>query len=204
MTAPHVEVLTEEPSMEAFLELLMPRLLPEATFAVHSFQNKQNLLKKLGGRLRAYGKWLPENYRIAVVIDRDGEDCHELKDQLEFASVGSGLATRTQIADSRWRIVNRIVVEELEAWYFGDWEAVCRAYPRASRNIPNKARYRYPDSIKGGTWEAFERIMQRCGYFEGGLRKVEVARAIAKFIDPGRNRSHSFLKFRDAILEAVR
>ena len=54
MTVPHMEVLTEEPSMEAFLEVLLPRLLPQATFAIHSFQNKQNLLKKLATRLRAY------------------------------------------------------------------------------------------------------------------------------------------------------
>ena len=66
-----------------------------------------------------------------------------------------------------------------------------------------KAGYRCPDSIKGGTWEAFERIMRRYGYFEGGLRKVEAARAIAEFVDPKRNRSDSFLRFRDAIVEAT-
>ena len=203
MMAPHVEVLTEEPSMEAFLEVLLPRLMPQATFSVHSFQNKQNLLRKLGSRLRAYEKWLPENYRIAVLIDRDNGDCLELKEQLESIAIGSGLVTRTRIRDGRWQVVNRIVVEELEAWYFGDWEAVCRAYPRTSANIPRKAAYRHPDSIKGGTWEAFERILQRCGYFEGGLRKVEAARAIARFVDPARNRSDSFLKLRDAIVEAT-
>ena len=203
MTAPHVEVLTEEPSMEAFLEVLLPRLSPQATFAVHSFQNKQNLLKKLESRLRAYRKWIPENYRIAVVIDRDNEDCRKLKDRLESSSIGSGLVTRTRSRDGRWQVVNRIVVEELEAWYFGDWEAVRKAYPRTSSNIPQKAGYRCPDSIKGGTWEAFERIMRRYGYFEGGLRKVEAARAIAEFVDPKRNRSDSFLRFRDAIVEAT-
>ncbi len=203
MTAPHVEVLTEEPSIEASLEVLLPRLSPQATFAIHSFHNKQNLLKKLESRLRAYKEWVPKNYRIAVVIDRDNGDCRELKERLESLSIGSGLVTRTRIRDGRWQVVNRIVVEELEAWYFGDWEAVCKAYPRTSPTIQRKAPYRYPDSIKGGTWEAFERIMQRYGYFEGGLRKVEAARAIATFVDPARNRSDSFLKFRDAIVEAT-
>ena len=151
MTVPHVEVLTEEPSMEAFLEVLLPRLLPQTTFAIHSFQNKRNLLKRLATRLRACEKWVPENYRIAVVIDRDNGDCLELKERLESLAVGSGLATRTRSRGGRWQVVNRVVVEELEAWYFGDWEAVCRAYPRASRNVPRKAPYRHPDSIKGGT-----------------------------------------------------
>lgn len=203
MTTPHVEVLTEEPSMEAFLEVLLPRLSPRATFAVHSFQNKQNLLNRLRDRLRAYGKWVPEHYRIAVVVDRDDDDCRELKKRLESSSIGSRLVTRTRSRDGRWQVVNRIVVEELEAWYFGDWNAVCQAYPRTDPNIPLKTPYRRPDSIKGGTWEAFERIMRRHGYFEGGLRKVEAARAIAGFVDPERNRSGSFLRFRDAIAEAA-
>ena len=118
-------------------------------------------------------------------------------------AVGSGLVTRTRMRDGRWQVANRIVVEELEAWYFGDWEAVCRAYPRTSPNTPRKAAYRQPDSINGGTWEKFEKIMQRHGYFEGGLRKVEAARKIARYTDPARNRSGSFLKFRDAIVEAT-
>lgn len=204
MTAPHLEVLTEERSMEAFLETLLPRLLPaEATFAIHSFQGKADLLKKLKNRLRGYARWLPRNSRIVVVVDRDNENCRELKAQLETSSADSGLITRSRVRSGYWQVVNRVAVEELEAWYFGDWQAVRNAYPRTSPDVPRKARYRDPDAIVGGTWEAFERIMQRHGYFEGGLRKVEAARAIAKCIDPARNRSASFARFRDAIVEAT-
>ncbi len=32
-----------------------------------------------------------------------------------------------------------------------------------------------PDAIPGGTWEAFERVLQRSGYFQTGLRKLEAA-----------------------------
>lgn len=202
--SPHLEVLAEEPSMEAFLKVLLPRLSPGATFKIHPFQGKQDLLKKLEDRLRAYKKWLPPHYRIAVVIDRDNEDCRELKKRLESLSLRSGLVTRTRSRRGRWQVVNRIVVEELEAWYFGDWEAVCKAYPRMPPNIPSRAAYRRPDAIRGGTWEKFERIMQRHGYFEGGLRKVEAARAVAGFVEPDRNSSDSFQKFRDAIVEATR
>ncbi len=204
MTAQHMEVLTEELSMEAFLEVLLPRLLPpETTFALHSFQGKSDLLKNLRSRLRAYSRWLPRSARIVVVIDRDTGDCRELKAELEAAATRSGLLTRSNAADRRWQVVNRVAVEELEAWYFGDWEAVCEAYPRTSKNIPEKAPYRNPDAIRGGTWEAFERIMQRHGYFEAGVRKVEAARAVARFMNPMRNRSDSFVKFRDAVLETA-
>ena len=95
------------------------------------------------------------------------------------------------------------MIEELEAWYFGDWQAVRAAYPRVSETIPNKAPYRVPDAIAGGTWEAFERILKRHGYFTTGLRKVETARAIAPHIDPKRSCSQSFGLFADTIAEAA-
>ena len=94
-------------------------------------------------------------------------------------------------------------IEELEAWYFGDWEAVRAAYPRLKPTVPRPARYRVPDAIKGGTWEAFERIMQRHGYFETGLRKIEAARAVAARMEVDRNRSLSFVRFHEIIAEAT-
>ena len=55
MTAGHLEFLVEEPSMEAFLRALLPRLLPrDRSFEVHPFQGKSDLLDKLQARLRGY------------------------------------------------------------------------------------------------------------------------------------------------------
>ena len=186
--------------MEAFLQTLLPRILPEgATFGIYVFQGKYNLLTKLQNRLRGYANWMPENYRVVVVIDCDSNDCRKLKEQLEAVAVKSGLVTRSQAGSDTWQVVNRIAVEELEAWYFGDWEAVCSAYRRVSPRIPNQARYRDPDAIRGGTWEAFERIMKRHGYFGGGLSKMQAANAIAEGIDPARSRSSSFRVFHAAL-----
>jgi hypothetical protein len=70
--------------------------------------------------------------------------------------------------------------------------------------VPKQASFRDADSIDGGTWEAFERILKRKGYFRGGLRKVEAAQSIGPHIDPTRNTSRSFQVFRDALLELVR
>jgi hypothetical protein len=89
----------------------------------------------------------------------------------------------------------------LEAWYFGDWEAVRIAYPDVGENIPRHRNYRDPDRIPGGTWEAFERVMRRAGYFPGGLAKIEAARMIAPHIDPERNSSQSFRFFYSALAE---
>ena len=199
----HLEILVEEPSMEAFLHVLLPSLFPEASFQVHAFQGKPDMLDNLQARLKGYSYW-PSNYgRIVVAVDCDDDDCHELKQQLEKAATAAGLRTRSGARETPWQVVNRIAIEELEAWYFGDWKAVKSAYPRGSPTVPNRAPYRNPDDIKGGTWEAFERILQNGGYFKNGLRKVEVASTIAAHINPDNNSSHSFVKFRDALIEAM-
>ncbi len=198
MPPAHLELLVEEPSMEAFLRALLPRLLPQdCTFEIHPFQGKPDLLGKLEQRLRGYAAWLPVDWRIVVVLDRDDEDCRSLKQRMESIARRAGLRTRTQAPDN-WQVINRIAIEELEAWYFGDWDAVRSVYPNVPVQIPRRAQYRDPDAIRGGTWEAFERILQRAGYFRGGLRKTEAARAIAEQIEPMRNTSRSFQRLLDA------
>lgn len=204
MAASHLELLVEEPSMEVFLRALLPRLLPQdRTFEVHAFQGKSDLLGKLEARLRAYAAWLPEDWRVVVVVDRDDDDCLQLKQRLEAVAQQAGLRSRSRASGLPWQLANRIAIEELEAWYFGDWEAVRTAYPRVSAHIPQRQGFRDPDAVAGGTWEAFERVMQRHGYFKGGFAKIEAARAIGACIDPGRSHSRSFAAFQEALAEAV-
>ena len=204
MNAEHLEVLVEEPSMEAFLVELLPRLLEgRATFSIHAHQGKADLLSKLPGRLRGYSMWLPETMRIVVLIDRDDANCNDLKQVMEDAAEAAGLLTRTASGGADWQTVNRLAIEELEAWFFGEWTGVKSAYPRASATIPNQAKYRKPDEIAGGTWEALQRILMNAGYFSGGLRKMEAASAIGKHFDPTRASSPSFIAFRETIVEAL-
>ena len=191
--------------MEAFLEKVLPRLLPnDVGFGITVFEGKNELRKHLLNRLRGFAHGLPPDFRIFVLMDRDSDDCRALKAELEDVAAKARLRTRSQSGGEGWQIVNRIVVEELEAWYFGDWTAVCNAWPRVSPKIPKKKAYRDPDAVAGGTWEAFERILKRHDYFRTGLRKIEAARAVGAHIDPSRNRSRSFIAFRDALAEAVR
>lgn len=202
--ARRLEFLVEELSMEAFLQGLLPRLLPAGcSFEIRVFQGKHDLMRRLDSRLRGYRSRPFDEFRLIVMIDRDQDDCRTLKARLEDAAAGAGLRTRSQSGGECWQVVNRIVVEELEAWYFGDWEAVRSAFPRVSSTVPNQRRYRRPDAIRGGTGEAFERVLQRYGYFRTGLRKIEAARSIAPQIDPERNSSPSFATFRDALVEAA-
>ncbi len=205
--AAHLELLVEEPSMEAFLRQLLPRVLPQGrSFSVHPHQGKSDLLGKLEARLKSYANWLPADWRVIVIVDQDEDDCRVLKQRLEAISAHAGLETRARarsLGRLDWRLVNRIAVEELEAWYFGDWDAVRAAYPRVAAHAARHRALRDPDAVTGGTWEVFERIMQRHGYFKAGLPKIEVARAIGARMEPGRNRSRSFDVFHAAVMEAV-
>lgn len=190
--------------MEALLAALLPRLLGDrVTFRLHPHRGKIHLLSRLGSRLRGYAAYLPADCRIVVVVDCDDEDCRDLKRKMETIAADAGLTTRTAAPGAHWHVVNRIAIEELEAWYFGGWAAVREAYPRVSATVPSQPRYRDPDAIAGGTWEALQRVLQRAGYFSAGLRKIEIAGEIGRRPDPVGNRSASFTRFRDAVLEAI-
>jgi hypothetical protein len=195
-----VEVLVEERSMAAALSILLPRLLGATSWEIHEHRGKTDLLNRLPARLKGYRDWLPSNARIVVLVDRDDDDCHKLKLKLERIASEAGFVTRSTRNANGFVVINRIAIEELESWYFGDWEAVRACYPRVPATIPSKAHYRDPDAIQG-TWEAFERVLQESGYFQQGLAKINAARAIATKMVPERNKSRSFQALRQALEE---
>lgn len=201
----HIEFLVEEQSAEVALHNIVPQILgQDVSFKVHSHQGRLDLLSKLPARLRGYSHWLPANWLVAVLVDNDEGDCHELKAQLEEMAREAGFVTKSAVeTGAQFQVLNRLAIEELEAWFFGDVPALCEAYPRVDENLGERAPYRDPDAIAGGTWEALERELQRVGYFLSGLRKIEAARTISEHMEPERNRSHSFQVFRSGLLAIV-
>jgi hypothetical protein len=193
----HFEFLVEELSTEAALVNLVPKILEaKHSLAIHPFQGKADLLSNLPHRLRAYGLWIPEDWRIVVLIDEDREDCKVLKGKLEKAAREAGLVTRTSTkGQGVFVVLNRLAIEELEAWFFGDVLALKAAYPRIPATLGKTAKYRDPDSIAGGTWEALERELKKAGYYPTGMPKIEVSRSVSRHMDVERNRSHSFQVF---------
>ena len=92
----HVELLVEERSAEAALANILPRILPpEAGFRIHPFNGKHDLLQRLPARLRGYRRYLPDDWKIVVLVDADREDCRVLKERLDQAARAAGFATRT-------------------------------------------------------------------------------------------------------------
>lgn len=202
----HIEFLVEEPSAEAALKNLVPKICPPGiTFDIHAFRGKKDLLSKLPRRLKAYSNFMPADGRIVVLTDEDRDDCRSLKEQLDCAAKNAGLVTRSMALNgSRFKVLNRIAVEELEAWFFGDVQAIHQAFERVPLSLGAKSAYRDPDAIKGGTWEALERELQKAGYFKSGLPKIKAARAISANMLPSRNRSRSFQAFQSGILDVLK
>jgi len=192
--------------METVLENLIPKIIGcSVSYRVNVFQGKRDLIRKLPDRLRGYKKWPPNDWKIVVLIDKDSDDCLKLKHNLEKMAKSAGFPTKTKPSPNGFfNVINRIAVEELEAWFFGDWKAVCEAYPRVPKNLRRKRGFADPDSISGGTWEKLEKILQDAGYFKGGLSKTIAAGEISRFMLPERNDSRSFQVFCNGLLETIK
>lgn len=205
MSILHLEFLVEEASLESALTQLLPKILPSTVSSkIHAFRGKPDLLAKMPNRLKGYQAWLPPDWKIVILIDEDREDCLKLKKQLEDIAILAGLITKSSCQkDKSFQVLNRIVVEELEAWFFGDVPAIRQAYPKVSANLANQQPYRDPDAIKGGTWEALERVLKKAGYHPGGLEKYKASSEISKYMNPESNRSKSFKLFYQGLLDCI-
>lgn len=191
----HIEFLVEEPSAEAALNVLLPKILPPGVgFKIHPYHGKSDLLKKLPDRLRGYKAWLPADWKIVVLTDEDRGNCAEIKNTMESAASRAGLITKPGNS-ANFQVLTRIAVEELEAWFFGDVPALVAAYPGVPPTLAARKGYRDPDLISGGTWEKLEKVLQSAGYFAAGLPKIEAAQEISNHMVPEANRSKSFQTF---------
>ena len=201
----HIEFFLEEESAAEALKLIVPKIFSnDVERDFHFFQGKQDLLGKLPTLLKGYKPWITNDWRIMVLIDEDREDCFQLKTQLEGIAHDAGFVTKSSASqEGDFQVVNRLAIEELEAWFFGDVEALRTAYPRVSRNLQDQARYRNPDAITGGTYEALERLLKRLNYHREGLPKTVLAQNIAPHMEPSRNRSKSFQVFVEGLKACV-
>jgi hypothetical protein len=170
-----VVFLLEERSMKVLLEGLLPRLVPDMPFLCVTHEGKGDLEKSIPRKLRA---WREPGVRFVVVRDNDGADCLELK---------RGLADLCRQA-GRVDTLIRIPCQELEAWYFGDPEALAQAYGSARpRSFAGSSRYRVPDAIRKPSTD-LERLLP-------GFQKISGARKMGALLAEERNRSRSFQVF---------
>lgn len=195
-----IHIHVEEPSMEAYLMELLPRLgHQEGSVRIINHSGKQRLLREIPQRLRGYAR-IPDQFRplTLVLVDKDSDDCRVLKQALELAVQNAGLTSKSAAGAASFDVVNRIVIEELESWHFGDVPALVAEYPGVPENLASRAQFRNPDSIAGGTHETLLRVLQSAGHYRGvpALPKVETARRLARRNDFVNNCSASFQQFR--------
>lgn len=199
----HFEILVEEYSAEITLKNLLSKLIRgDHTFRIITSQGKSDLLKNLPAKLKGYSKWINPNMKIIVLLDRDSDDCVELKTKIDQMAQEAGLISKSTVKSGNdFDVMIRLAIEEIEAWFIGDYQAVLAAYPRVNRNFSKKAKFRDPDRIAGGTWEALEALLKSAGYFKQGYRKIEAANSISNYMEPLNNRSKSFQVFWNGIAE---
>jgi len=160
--------------MKVLLEGLLPRLFPGLAILCIAHEGKQDLEKSIPRKLRAW--YVPEDVFV-VVRDNDGGDCRALKQHLVEEVKAAGRADT----------LVRIACQELEAWYFGDPDALATAYDRDDlRSLAAKAPYRDPDGIQQPASKLAELI--------DGFQKLSGARALARLLRR-ENRSRSYQAF---------
>lgn len=161
-----LHVLVEGESEEALMRGWLPRFLPPRhSFVVIRHRGKgrlprdplnvpdirrEGLLDQLPAKLRAYGRSLnPATDRVLVLVDADDDPCLELKQRLLDVLEG---------CDPRPVVLFRLAIEETEAFYLGDPQAIRRAFPQARARLRRRMASYEQDSICG-TWELFQRVI---------------------------------------------
>ena len=212
----HIEILVEDASGEKLLHAVLPKLIGEQgnphTWRVHSYKgigripknlkpgtdaSKRILLDRLPSALRGYGK-TPGIDAVVVVLDSDRRNCVDFLAELKALVEG---------CDPAPNMLFRIAIEEMEAWYFGDRQALTTAYPKAKIDVLN----RYAQDSVCGTWELLadaiytggSTAIKKVGWPLPGQIKCEWAEKIGPLLDPDRNVSPSFGKLRDGLHRLV-
>lgn len=133
-----------------------------------------------------------------VLVDSDDRDCNAFLGELK------GLLAQCKPAPNT---LFRLAIEEIEAWYLGDRQAILAAYPKAKIAILDGYRQ---DSICG-TWERLadavypggSSAIRKAGWPLPGQVKREWAESIVRHMDVEKNQSPSFTQFREGIRRLV-
>lgn len=212
----HIEILVEDSSGEKLLQVLLPRFLgPQGephTWRLHAYKGigripqdlvtkadpaKRILLAQLPKLLRGYGK-TPGIDAVVVVLDTDKRNCVAFLAELKAVKNACNPVPNTLF---------RLAIEEMEAWYFGDQDALLAAYPRAKRDVLGK----YVQDSVCNTWELLadavhsggSAAIKKAGWPLPGQIKHEWAEKIGPLMDPERNLSLSFGTLRDGLRRLV-
>lgn len=169
-------ILVEEPSMEAALKGLLPRLgVDEVTIIPH--QGVSELEASLPRKLRA---WTDPRARFLIIRDNDRGDCSARKSRLLDIVRAAGREDRSIV---------RIVCQELEAWFLAQPEAM----EAAGYHAPGLRK------LAKGDVDLVPRPKATLRNLFPGYQQTAAARAIGAHLDPRQGRSRSFAHVVEAI-----
>ncbi len=180
----HFEILVEDISGKTALEILVPKIidLEKHTFRIHAYKGagripknlqsksdpkKRILLDQLPRLIQGHGKTFSTipNYSAALIIICDLDDRCLSTFRKELLDCANKCTPKPETYFC-------IAIEEGEAWYLGDLEAIRKAYPNAKSSILNT----YVNDDICGTWEKladaiFAGVAQNCPNFVHKLAK---------------------------------
>lgn len=203
----HFEILVEGQTELTALSILIPKIVGDYgapnTWKIHKHrgvgrlpdnpQERPNphdptLLHQLPAKLRAYSKNQDPTMAVIVLLDLDDKDKDELNTQLN---------TLLEYCEAGFEAEFKFAVEELEAWYMGDRNALLMFNPEIRQNILNNY---IQDSICD-TWEELAKADSPFVLTQGKRnsatqeKKKEWSKKIPLHMDVNNNLSPSFNEF---------
>ena len=146
--------------------------------------------------LRRFCGILSHGIRVVLVDLDDRRDCASFKNEL---------SQLLSYCPQQPKALFRIAIEELEAWFLGDQEAIKQAYPHAKQQVLDA----YVQDSQCGTWEKLADAIYPGGLTalgQHGKRSVRIleqkriwAKEISPLLDVQTNQSPSFKAFRDGV-----
>ncbi|MCP5106622.1 MAG: DUF4276 family protein [bacterium] len=215
----HFEILVEDQSGKKALDILVPKIVGDMhTFKVHSYKGighiprdmkdakdarKRILLANLPRLLKGYGRTFQgysKNYQAVVILVCDLDDKCLKTFRRDLFKILNACHPKPETRFC-------IAIEEGEAWFLGDLNAINKAYPRAQAAVLNS----YKNDGICGTWETLADALypggssklSKNGWQAVGIEKSEWAETIAPGMDIMNNKSPSFRYFRDKLLELL-
>ncbi|MGB3401802.1 MAG: hypothetical protein WBA77_03860 [Microcoleaceae cyanobacterium] len=211
----HFEILIEDISGKTALEILIPKIISnEDTFTIHSYKGigripqglkpssdskKRILLDQIPKLIQGYGKTFaayPSNYPaiLIIVCDLDNRCLRDFRRELLDC---------VDKCEVKPEIYFCIAIEEGEAWYLGDINAIKAAYPKAKDAVLKS----YINDSICGTWEKLAdavfsggaKSLAQLGGQSVGKEKMAWAVKISPHMDININQSPSFCYFRDKL-----
>jgi hypothetical protein len=208
-TAMSVEFFIEDISGKNAMKILIPKLTGyDNTVKITAYKGlghipkglkpknnakKQNLLNDLPRILQGLGK-VPSCKAVIIICDLDDKNKNEF------------LAELYNIFESchpKPHTIFCLAIEEFEAWYMGDLNAVRKAYPRAKNNVLNV----YVNDSICGTWETLadaiypggSKALSKKGKQMVGEQKSLWAKTISPHMNVEENASPSFVEMRSQL-----